>query len=87
MFRSPYPRSLDGMIVEKRSLNWLPRPSISAEMEAAREKRRAYLQADLASAANYNSALISTNTSTADSVNLTMSIAIERVRNGTTKKV
>lgn len=75
------------MIVEKRSLNWLPRASISDEMDAAREKRRAYLQSDLATSASYNSALISTNTSTADSVNLTMSIAVERLRNGTTRKV
>ncbi len=75
------------MIVEKRTFNWLPRASISDEMEAAREKRRAYLKADLANAASYNSALISTNTSSTDSVNLTFSIAAQRIQNGTTRKV
>lgn len=75
------------MIVEKRSLNWLPRASISDEMDAAREKRRAYLQADLANAANYNSALISTNSSTTEAVNLTLRIAAARIQNGTTRKV
>lgn len=75
------------MIVEKRSLNWLPRASISDEMEAARAKRRSYLQADLASSANYNSALISTNTSSGEAVNLTLRIAAARIQNGTIRKV
>lgn len=75
------------MIVEKRSLNWLPRASISNEMDAAREKRRAYLQADLANAASYNSSLISTNSSTTEAVNLTLRIAAARIQNGTTRKV
>ena len=75
------------MQIEKRSLNWLPRASISDEMNAAREKRRAYLQTDLANSANTNAALISTNTSSGESVNLTLRIAAARIQNGTTKKV
>ncbi len=75
------------MQIVKRTLNWLPRASISDEMEAAREKRRAYLKADLANAASLNSSLISTNSSTTDAVNLTFSIAAQRIQNGTTRKV
>lgn len=75
------------MIVEKRTLNWLPRASISDEMEAARDKRRANLRADLANSANYNASLISTNSSSGEAVNLTLRIAAARIQNGTTRKV
>jgi len=75
------------MIVQKRTMNWLPRASMHDEMQAAREKRRAYLQADLANSANNNAALISTNTSSGESVNLTLRIAAARIQNGTTRKV
>jgi hypothetical protein len=75
------------MRVEKRTLNWLPRASISDEMDAAREKRRAYIKQDLANAASLNSSLIYTNTASTDSVNLTFSIAAQRIRSGTTPKV
>jgi hypothetical protein len=75
------------MQIQKRTLNWLPRASISDEMDAAREKRRAYLKADLSTSANYNASLISTNTSSTESVNLTLRIAAARIQNGTTKKV
>ena len=75
------------MQIQKRSLNWLPRASISGEMDAAREKRRANLKADLANSANYNASLISTNTSSGESVNLTLRIAAARIQNHTTKKV
>lgn len=75
------------MIVEKRSLNWLPRASMYDEMQANREKRKAYIAADIATSANYNATLISTNTSSGDSVNLTLRIAAARIQSGTTKKV
>jgi hypothetical protein len=75
------------MQIEKRSLNWLPRASISDEMDAARAKRRANIQADLANSANYNANFISTNTSSGESVNLTLRIAAARIQNGTTRKV
>ena len=76
------------MQIQKRSLNWLPRASLYAEAEAARVKRRAQAQSDLATSANNNSTLISTGTATVgDSINLTLRIAASRLQNGTTKKV
>jgi hypothetical protein len=75
------------MIVEKRTMNWLPRASIYDEMQANAEKRRANLRADLAQSANYNSALIAGNTDTSGAVNLTIQIAAARLRSGTTPKV
>jgi hypothetical protein len=76
------------MQIQKRSLNWLPRASLFAEAEAARLKRRAQAQSDLASTANNNSALISGGTSSVgESINLTLRIAASRLQNGTTKKV
>lgn len=76
------------MQIQKRSLNWLPRASLFAEAEAARLKRRAQAQSDLASTANNNSALISGGTSSVgESINLTLRIAGSRLQNGTTKKV
>jgi hypothetical protein len=75
------------MIVEKRSMNWLPRASVYDEMQANAEKRRANLRADLAQSANYNSSLIAGNTDSTEAVNLTLRIAAARIQNGTTKKV
>lgn len=75
------------MIVEKRSMNWLPRASMYDEMQANAEKRRANLRADLAKSASYNSTLIAGNTDSTEAVNLTLRIAAARLQNGTTKKV
>jgi hypothetical protein len=76
------------MQIQKRTLNWLPRPSLFAEAEAARLKRRAQAQADIANAASYNGALISGGTSNVgESINLTLRIAASRLQNGTTRKV
>ncbi len=76
------------MQIQKRSLNWLPRASLFAEAEAARVKRRAQAQSDLATSANNNATLISTGTATVgDSINLTLRIAAARLQNGTTRKV
>ncbi|MBN9309362.1 MAG: hypothetical protein J0I99_12225 [Devosia sp.] len=76
------------MIVQKRTMNWLPRASVYSEMTSASEKRRAYLKADLASAASNNSALIAGGTgNTGESINLTLRIAAARIQGGTTKKV
>lgn len=76
------------MQIQKRSMNWLPRASLYAEAEAARAKRRAQAQSDLATSANNNSALISGGTATVgESINLTLRIAAARLQNGTTKKV
>jgi hypothetical protein len=75
------------MQIQKRSMNWVSKSSPWQEMEAARLKRRAYSQAALSTASAFSSSLISTANSTTDSVNLTMQIAVDRVRNGTTRKV
>lgn len=76
------------MQIQKRSMNWLPRPSLFAEAEAARSKRRAQAQSDLATSANQNAALISSGTATVgESINLTLRIAAARLQGGTTKKV
>ncbi len=76
------------MIVQKRSLNWLPRASLYAEAEAARVKRKAQAQSDLATSANLNANLIAGGTSlTGESINLTLRIAAARIQGGTTKKV
>lgn len=76
------------MQIQKRTMNWLPRASLFAEAEAARLKRRAQAQSDIASAASNNGALISGGTSNVgESINLTLRIAATRLQNGTTKKV
>lgn len=76
------------MQIQKRSMNWLPRPSLHAEAEGARLKRRAQAQSDLATSANQNAALISTGSATVgESINLTLRIAAARIQGGTTRKV
>ncbi len=75
------------MIVEKRSLNWLPRASMYDEMQANAAKRRASIRADLANTANTNAAFIGTNTNSTEAVNLTLRIAAARVQTGIKPKV
>jgi hypothetical protein len=76
------------MQIQKRSMNWLPRASLFAEAEAARLKRRAHAQSDIATAASNNGALISGGTSNVgESINLTLRIAAARIQGGTTRKV
>lgn len=76
------------MQIQKRTMNWLPRASLYDEAEAARLKRRAQAQSDLASSANNNAALISGGTANVgESINLTLRIAAARIQGGTTKKV
>ncbi len=76
------------MQIQKRTMNWLPRASLYDEAEAARVKRKAQAQSDIASAASNNGALISGGTSAVgESINLTLRIAAARIQGGTTKKV
>lgn len=76
------------MQIQKRTMNWLPRASLFDEAEAARLKRRAQAQSDIASAASNNGALISGGTSAVgESINLTLRIAAARIQGGTTRKV
>ena len=77
------------MQIEKRSMNWLPRPSLHSEAEAARTKRKAYSQAAMAQNASYNSTFIGTaNTgNTGEQINLTLRIAAERIQNQASAKL
>jgi hypothetical protein len=77
------------MQIQKRTMNWLPRPSLHAEAEAARTKRKAYSQAALSQNAGFNSALISTaNTSnTGEQINLTLRIAAQRIQEQASAKL
>jgi len=76
------------MQIQKRSMNWLPRASLYDEAETARLKRKAQAQADLATSANHNAALISGSTANVgEAINLTLRIAAARVSEGTTRKV
>ena len=77
------------MQIEKRSMNWLPRPSLYSEAEAARTKRKAYSQSALAQNASFNSALISTaNTgNTGEQINLTLRIAAQRIQDQASAKL
>lgn len=76
------------MQIQKRTLNWLPRASLYAEAEAARVKRKAQAQSDIANGASMNSTLIGTGLSvTGEAVNLTLRIAANRIQTRSTKKV
>jgi hypothetical protein len=69
------------MEIQKRSMNWLPRASLFAEADAARQKRKAQAQADLASTSALSSSLIGAGTNnTGESINLTLRIAAARIQ-------
>jgi hypothetical protein len=69
------------MQIQKRTMNWLPRPSLFNEAEAARLKRKAQAQADLEKTSNMASALIGGSTgNTGASINLTLQIAATRIQ-------
>lgn len=76
------------MQIGKRTMNWLPRPSLYDEAEAARLKRKANAQSYLAQQASNASAFSSLNTfASGSAVDLTMRIAAARVRSGVKPKV
>lgn len=69
------------MQIQKRTMNWLPRPSLYAEAENARLKRKAYAQADIARNSNAAAGLIGGATSTTgEQINLTLRIAANRIQ-------
>lgn len=71
------------MRIEKRTMNWLPRPSLYNEAEAARLKRKINAQSSIEQQSRNAGMLTSLNTSAAaNAVDLTMSIAVARVRAG-----
>lgn len=76
------------MRIEKRTMNWLPRPSLHDEAEAARLKRRANAQDFLARQASNAGVFARVNSSAAGgAVDLTMNIAIARVKSGVKPKI
>lgn len=75
------------MQIVKQSMNWLPRASAWQEAESARLKRKANNAEFLATSSNGAATLISTNTSTSDSVNWTMQQAMTRLRSGKVPRV
>jgi len=69
------------MQIQKRSMNWLPRPSLYEEAENARLKRKAYAQDDIAKSQTLASGLIGGATSnTGEQINLTLRIAASRIQ-------
>ena len=75
------------MQIVKQSMNWLPRASAWQEAESARLKRKAANAEFMSTSSTNNATLISTNTSSSDSVNLTMQMAMTRLRSGKVPKV
>lgn len=76
------------MQIEKRSMNWLPRPSLFDQAEAARLKRKANAEAYMAQQSSNASVFSSMSTAAAGgSVDIAMSVAISRVRSGVKPKV
>lgn len=69
------------MQIQKRSMNWLPRPSLYAEAENARLKRKAHAQDDIAKSQALASGLIGgATTNTGEQINLTLRIAAARIQ-------
>ncbi len=69
------------MQIAKRSMNWLPRPSLYQEAENARLKRKAYARNDIAMGQSLASGLIGGATiNTGEEINLTLRIAANRIQ-------
>jgi hypothetical protein len=75
------------MRIEKRTMNWLSRPSLYEEAENARLKRKAHVQADIERNAAAASGLIGGATiNTGESINLTLRIAAARIQSTAREK-
>jgi hypothetical protein len=69
------------MQIQKRTMNWLPRPSLYEEAENARLKRKAYVQDDIAKTQALASGLIGGATdNVGEQINLTLRIAASRIQ-------
>ena len=69
------------MRIQKRTMNWLPRPSLYEEAENARLKRKVHVQADIERNSVAASGLIGGATiNTGESINLTLRIAAARIQ-------
>ena len=69
------------MQIAKRTMNWLPRPSLYDEAETARLKRKAHVQADIERNTAAASGLIGGAVgNSGESINLTLRIAAQRIQ-------
>ena len=75
------------MIIQKRTLNWLPRAPLYQEAETNRLKRKENAQAAMAQGSNTSSLISSGTALTGESINLTLRIAAARVQTGIKPKV
>lgn len=74
------------MQIQKRTMNWLPRPSLYNEAETNRLKRKQNAQAAIQQSSN-TSALISGGiANSGEAVNLTLRVAASRVQSGVNVK-
>ena len=68
------------MIIEKRTMNWLPRPSLYKEAEAARLKRRQHAQQAMANQQSIANAFGSLyNSKTQGQVDIAIKVAHSRL--------
>lgn len=74
------------MEIQKRTMNWLPKPSLYNEAEANRLKRKSNAQAALSQASTASSLIGAGISTTGDAVNLTLRIAAARVQSGVNVK-
>jgi hypothetical protein len=75
------------MIIQKRTMNWLPRASVYQEAEANRLKRKENAQSAMAQGSNTSSLISGGTALTGESINLTLRIAAARVQTGVKPKV
>lgn len=75
------------MIIEKRTLNWLPRASLYEEAETNRLKRKEHATTAMSQASNTTSLISGGTTNTGEAVNLTLRIAAARIQTGIKPKV
>lgn len=75
------------MKIVKRTMNWLPRPSLYQEAENARLKRKAYAKDDIAKSQTLAAGLIGGTTSnSSEQVNLALRVAANRIQTQAAEK-
>ena len=70
------------MQIQKRTLNWLPRPSIYQEAQINNAKRKQAAQSAMAESSGATNLIGSTTANTGNEVNLTLRMAAARVQKG-----
>jgi hypothetical protein len=75
------------MKIAKRTMNWLPRPSLYQEAENARLKRKAYARDDIEKNQIFAAGLIGgAITNSGEQVNLTLRVAANRIQTQAAEK-